>query len=197
MEFLEPSIHPLIELMPEVLHVVGGGTDDPSLAPLLEAMASEIAAQRMGAATIMTRLADIIVTRVVRSWVESRRAEVTGWLAAIKDPQIGRALAAFHRTPSEVWSVASLARKAVVSRSIFSERFTSLLGVSPGRYVARWRMHLATTWLAKERLTNSEIAARLGYDSETSFSRAFKRIMGVPPSAFARLRDDGQRFTTR
>jgi hypothetical protein len=112
-------VHPLIELMPEVLHVRGGGSDDPSLLPLLEAMASEIGNQRLGAATVMTRLADIVITRVVRGWADSRTEDTTGWLAAIRDPQIGKALAAFHRRPSQAWSVVSLAAAANLSRSIF------------------------------------------------------------------------------
>jgi AraC-like DNA-binding protein len=186
--FEEPSAHPLIELMPHVLHVRGGGSQDPSLLPLLEAMASELADQRVGAATVMTRLADIVITRLVRAWAESQPVETKGWLAAIRDPQIGRALAAFHRRPSEAWSVESLAAIAGMSRSIFSERFAAVLGVPPARYVGRWRMHLAGTWLTAQRLTISEVASRLGYESEASFSRAFRRVMGDPPSAFRQRR---------
>ena len=184
--FEEPSVHPLLELMPEVIHVPGRASEDRSLLPLLEAMASEIMTPRVGAATVMTRLADIVITRVVRDWVESHTDDHTGWLAAIRDPQIGGALAAFHRRPSEAWSVVSLAATAYLSRSAFSERFAAVVGVPPARYVARWRMHLAGRWLRTERLTVSEVATRLSYESEASFSRAFRRFMGVPPSAFRR-----------
>jgi AraC-like DNA-binding protein len=186
--FEEPSVHPLLELMPEVLLVRGGGADDPTLPALLEAMAAEIKAQRIGAATVMTRLADIVIARVVRAWVESRPHAATGWLAAIRDPQIGRALAAFHRRPSEPWSVESLAAAAHLSRSVFSERFTAVLGVSPGKYVVRWRMHLAGTLLRADRLTISQVATRLGYESEASFSHAFKRFMGAAPGVYRRMR---------
>jgi AraC-like DNA-binding protein len=186
--FEEPSVHPLLELMPEVLLVRGGGADDPTLPALLEAMAAEIKAQRIGAATVMTRLADIVIARVVRAWVESRPHAATGWLAAIRDPQIGRALAAFHRRPSEPWSVESLAAAAHLSRSVFSERFTAVLGVSPGKYVVRWRMHLAGTLLRSDRLTISQVATRLGYESEASFSHAFKRFMGAAPGVYRRMR---------
>jgi len=186
--FEEPSAHPLVELMPHVLHVRGGGGQERSLRPLLEAMASELADQRIGAATVMTRLADIIITRLVRAWAESQPVQTTGWLAAIRDPQIGRALGAFHRRPSEAWSVESLAAIAGLSRSIFSERFSAVLGVPPARYVARWRMHLAGRLLTAERLTISEVASRLGYESEASFSRAFRRFMGDSPSAFRQRR---------
>src|SRR4029450_5250135 len=91
--FEEPAVHPLLELMPDVLIVRGGAEQDPSLAARLEAMAAEMSAQRIGAATVMSRLADIVITRIVRAWVEARSADTTGWLAAIRDPRIGRALA--------------------------------------------------------------------------------------------------------
>jgi AraC-like DNA-binding protein len=195
--FEAPAIHPLLELMPEVLHVRGSGSQDPSLPSLLDAMATELTAQRVGAATVMARLADIVITRLVRAWAESRRDETTGWLAAIRDPQIGRALAAFHRRPHEAWSVASLAAAAHQSRSLFSDRFTAVLGMPPARYVARWRVHLAGNWLRHERVTIAEVAARLGYESEPSFSRAFKRFMGASPADFRRGHSCKPRRTAR
>jgi AraC-like DNA-binding protein len=99
---------------------------------------------------------------------------------------MGAAIAAIHHEPGAPWSVEALAELAHTSRSVFSERFTEVVGMSPGRYVTRWRMHLATTWLREDKLTVAETAARLGYDSEASFSRAFKRDVGVPPSALRR-----------
>ena len=180
------SAHPVVELMPPLLLVRAGADRDPVLRVLLDAMAEEVATQRVGAATIMTRLADVVITRVVRAWVESRGADTDGWLAAIRDPQIGRALAAVHQRPGDPWTVESLAAEARTSRSVFSERFTELLGVSPAKYVARWRMHVAARWLREDRVTVAELSARLGYDSEAAFSRAFKRATGKPPSALRR-----------
>jgi len=188
--FEEPAVHPLLELMPPLLQVRAGGADDALLPVLLDAMAEEVTTLRVGAATVMTRLADVVITRIVRAWVERRTGDTSGWLAAIRDPKIGRVLVAIHQRPGEPWSVESLAEIAKVSRSVFSERFASVVGISPARYLARWRMHLASTWLRDDRLTVSEAAARLGYESEASFSRAFKRFVGRPPSALRR-RDDG------
>jgi len=179
--FEASALHPLLRMMPDVLHLPRGSARDPVLTTLLDTMASEVRAQRIGAATVMARLADIVVARVVRAWVEAQAEATTGWLAAIRDPQIGRALAAFHRSPEGAWSVDALAAAASLSRSQFSERFTSSLGAAPARYVAAWRMHLATRWLTHERISIGEVAARLGYDSEPAFSRAFKRIVGKPP----------------
>jgi AraC-like DNA-binding protein len=182
-KFENPAVHPLIELMPPLLLVRAAGTTDPVLPLLLDAMADEVRGERMGSATVMTRLADVVITRVVRSWVEGRPKDTTGWLAAIRDPSIGRALAHIHRRPGDPWSVESLADAARTSRSIFSERFAAVVGMPPARYLARWRMHLATSWLQQNGRTVGEVATQLGYRSEASFSRAFKRFVGFPPSA--------------
>jgi AraC-like DNA-binding protein len=130
----------------------------------------------------MTRLADIVITRVIRAWAESQAEGTRGWLGAIKDPQIGIALAAIHRDPGRAWSVESLADVSKVSRSVFAERFNAVVGMPPARYLARWRVHVASGWLRSDRVTVAEAADRLGYDSEAAFSRAFKRISGVAPS---------------
>jgi len=178
-----PTAHPLVELLPAVLHVQRAATKDPSLPALLDMMADEVIRQRIGAATVMARLADIVVTRVIRCWVENRPAELTGWLAAIRDPLIGKALAGIHREPGNAWDVESLARLAGLSRSKFSERFSRLLGLSPARYLLQWRMRLAAAWLRGNSMTVSQAALQLGYESEAAFSRAFKRFMGVTPGA--------------
>jgi len=149
-------------------------------------MAAESISPRVGSATVMARLADIVIARLIRAWVERSTEDTCGWLAAVRDPQVGRALALIHRHPERPWSVASLATEATLSRTLFSERFTSLVGMSPARYVARWRMHLAGIWLGDERLNVGEVAMKLGYESEASFSRAFKKFMGVPPGSLRR-----------
>jgi len=100
-------------------------------------------------------------------------------------PEFARvALARIHRSPGDPWSVESLSDVAGLSRSIFSERFTALLGVSPARYLLQWRMRLAAAWLRHEHMTVAEVASLLGYESDASFSRAFKRFIGVAPGAF-------------
>ena len=181
--FEEPRVHPLLELMPPVLHVREARRDS-MLPSLLRAMADELTRQRVGSATVITRLADIVVTHVVRSWIESHRRETRGWLTALQDPQIGKALAAFHEEPSRDWSLTSLARIANLSRSVFSQRFAASVGMTPARYVARWRMHLATALLRTNQLTIEQVAERLGYSSESSFSRTFKRLIGTSPADF-------------
>lgn len=185
--FDQPALHPLLELMPPLLQVSGGATADPTLPVLLQAMAEEVGAQRVGAATVMTRLADVVITRAVRAWVEAQCEDSDrGWLAAIRDPKIGRVLAAIHRRPDEPWSIEALAAVAKMSRSVFHARFTNVVGLPPAKYLARWRMRLASLWLSQDGLTVTEVATRLGYESEAAFSRAFKRSVGKPPSALHR-----------
>ena len=197
--FEEPALHPLLELMPAVILVCRATLNDSTLPPLLDAMAEEVMSQRVGGSTVLARLADVVIVRLVRAWVESQRGDTGGWLAAIRDPQVGRALSAMHRRPGHPWSIETLGEAAGLSRSQFTERFTALLGLPPSQYLGKWRMHLASVWLSRDRLSISEVANRLGYQSEPAFSRAFKRLQGVPPSMFRQVARNGKTeeiFTT-
>ncbi|WP_312164058.1 AraC family transcriptional regulator [Phenylobacterium sp.] len=187
--FREPCLNPLLELMPVVVSVAGARSD-PTLPALLAAMADEVLDQKIGAATVLSRLADVVITRLIRAWVRDGGREAEGWMAAIHDPKIGRALAAIHQDPANDWSIEALARTAGLSRSMFAERFTRVLGLSPARYVARWRMYLASALLVEQGLSIAEVSGRLGYESGPAFSRAFKRHLGVSPGAM-RLRAVG------
>ncbi|QNA83092.1 AraC family transcriptional regulator [Sphingomonas sp. So64.6b] len=181
--FEGPTANPLLDLLPSVMHVRRADHDGTDLSSLLGMMAREVEKRRVGSATVMARLADIVMTQVIRTWVETRADELTGWLAAVRDPQIGMGLATIHRTPGENWTVDRLAAIAGLSRSRFSYRFRELLSVSPARYILQWRLRLAASWLRNEYMSLSQVAEQLGYESDASFSRAFKRFMGVPPGA--------------
>ena len=140
-----------------------------------------------GGETVITRLADILVIQAIRSWIARDPAAQTGWLGALQDQQIGRAIALIHRDPARPWTVASLAAEVGMSRSAFAARFTELVGEPAMHYVARWRMHVALTLAAARRTRGvGELAGRLGYQSEAAFSRAFKRFIGVSPGAARR-----------
>lgn len=190
-EFDTLTARSLIGAMPDVLLVPRTRTRDQALVSTLEQMTAEVATPRIGSSTLLARLADVVIVRALRLWMEDNAGGSTGWLAAMRDPQIGRALTAIHRRPGDAWTVDALARIAALSRSAFSERFVPLLGTSPGRYIAQWRMQLAAGLLRERRLTIAEIAAQLGYESDASFSRTFKRIMGEPPSALRRKAREG------
>lgn len=181
--FEGPTANPLLELLPSVMHVRDAEHGSTDLSSLLVMMAREVEAQRIGSATVMARLADIVMTQIIRTWVETRADELTGWLAAVRDPQIGSALAKIHRSPGEDWTVDRLSTIAGLSRSRFSHRFKNLLSASPAQYLLQWRMRLAASWLRNGYMPLSQVASDLGYGSDSSFSRAFKRFTGVSPGA--------------
>jgi AraC-like DNA-binding protein len=132
---------------------------------------------------VITHLADILIIQALRTWIDSAPEANRGWLAALRDKQLGRALAAIHREPEKSWTVESLASLAGMSRSGFSARFTQLVGESAKRYLTRWRMQLARAQLQQTPDTLAVLADRLGYQSEAAFCRAFKREFGVPPGS--------------
>jgi AraC-like DNA-binding protein len=186
--FAGPIAHPLLELLPKVLllrHEELEGTH-ASLETTLTMLGAEALSLRMGSAAVMTRLADILVLQTIRVWLEHDENRQTGWLGALRDPDIGHVLALIHRHAEEPWTVSSLAKEVNLSRSVFAERFSQLVGMSPMQYVTRWRMSLARSWIREERMSASEAAYRLGYSSEAAFSRAFKRHLQLPPGAVRR-----------
>ena len=120
--------------------------------------------------------------QVVRRYVATRPADETGWVAGLRDPAIGRALALLHGGPAEAWTLDMLARRVGVSRSILAERLTHLVGHPPMQYLARWRMQLAARQLTDSAKKISAIGHEVGYESEAAFSRTFKRVTGASPA---------------
>jgi AraC-like DNA-binding protein len=149
-------------------------------------MAAEARELRPGGEAVITRLADILVIQTLRAWIERDPAARRGWLGALRDRHVGRALALIHRDPARDWTVAALADELAMSRSAFAARFTTLVGEPAMQYVTRWRMHLAHDELTGGDVTVAELADRLGYRSEAAFARAFKRVVGTPPGAVRR-----------
>jgi AraC-like DNA-binding protein len=185
--FDHPAAHHLVGLLPRLIHVDGASSlDMDRIRITLQLMAAEARELRPGGETVITRLADILVIQAIRSWIERDPAAQTGWLGALQDRQVGRAIALIHRDPSRPWSLAALASEVGMSRSAFAARFTELVGEPAMRYVARWRMHVALTALREGDAGLAELAGRMGYQSEAAFSRAFKRFMGVAPGAARR-----------
>lgn len=189
MRFNIDKLHPLLQLMPDIMLTSDLATSEPAIPHLLDAMAREVDMDRVGAGGILARLADVLTATIIRTWVEHGCGNTSGWIAAVRNPEVGRVLAAIHLEPDRDWTVGELARLMGASRSGFAERFARVVGETPARYVARVRMHQARLWL-KEGMRVAAVAERLGYDAEASFSRAFKRVIGEPPSHF-RARADG------
>jgi AraC-like DNA-binding protein len=185
--FDEPAADRVVKLLPALIHVEAASAAHLDwMQSTLRLMADEAKQSRPGGETVVTRLADILVIQAIRSWIARDPAAQTGWLGALQDRQIGRALALIHRDPARAWTVASLAREVAMSRSAFAARFTTMVGEPAMQYVARWRMHVAVDALKREGAPLAELASRLGYQSEAAFSRAFKRFTGQSPTEVRR-----------
>ena len=185
--FDHPAAHNLLNVLPRMIYVEAANSPDTEwMQSTLRLMATEARRSRPGGETVITRLSDILVIQAIRSWIENDPAARTGWLGALRDPQIGRAIAMIHRDPARAWTVASLAAEVAMSRSAFAARFTTLVHEPAMQYVTRWRMQIAVNELSEDGAVVGELANRLGYHSEAAFSRAFKRTIGVPPGAITR-----------
>lgn len=174
----------LIKLLPRVLQIDTWDNDESNwLQSTLRFITREARELRPGGETVITHLADILIIQAIRSWIDSAPEADQGWLAALRDNQVGKALSAIHREPEKDWTVALLAKEIGMSRSGFSARFTSLVGESVMRYLTQWRMQLARAQLLETSDSLSVLADRLGYQSEAAFCRAFKRVFGVSPGS--------------
>lgn len=177
---------PLFEKLPPLIHIPA---DDPaaagSLAPAVQLLLSESSSSSPGATVIMSRLADILLVQALRAHVMGGQCKENG-LRALVDPRIGKALGLLHERPAEPWTVESLAAAVALSRSGFAARFTALVGEPPLEYLARWRMTKAAQLLRESQVPLIEVAERVGYTSEASFNRAFKRWAGTAPGTYRR-----------
>ena len=181
------EMHPLLAQLPPLIHIRGGGTDAHEwLETTSRLISSEIRANRIGTSALFDRLGGVLFIQVIRSYVESLPADRAGWLGALRDPRIGGALELIHDAPAHAWSIGELACEVGMSRSAFAGRFKSLVGETPMQYLTRWRMHRAAHYLRTEGLGVHEVAARVGYESSATFSKAFKRYSGAAPAAYRR-----------
>lgn len=178
----------LIRLLPAMLHLRTHIDDGSWLQSSIQFIAQEAQQRLPGSETVITRLADILVIQAIRTWIDSVRDEKSGWIAALHDHQIGKAMSLMHRQPERDWQVESLAREVGMSRSGFSARFTLMVGESVKRYLTGLRIKLAHRELRETTDSLAKIAGRVGYQSEPAFNRAFKRETGIPPGAVRKLR---------
>jgi len=178
----------LVAQLPTLIHVDGFDQEAAAwLQSTLSLIVRESLEPRPGGETVITRLADVLVIHAIRSWLDSADEAKVGWLAALPDPHLSRALSAFARSPEQAWTVGAMAREARMSRSGFSAKFTAMTGESPMQYATDWRMQLARRYLGETARPLSAIAVQCGYQSEAAFSRAYKRTFGVAPGATRRL----------
>jgi AraC-like DNA-binding protein len=147
---------------------------------------AQSASGRPGSAMILARLSEVLFAEAIRQHMDTLPPGETGWLAALRDRYVGRALALIHEQPAHAWTVEALARKVALSRSALGQRFTALVGRPPMEYLMRWRILLAARRLRECGAPIADVAAGVGYESEAAFNRAFKREFGAPPAAWRR-----------
>lgn len=176
----------LMAFLPPVVHIRSRGSgDDRRLSGVLAMIDAEASATRPGQQAVLSRLLEIVLIELLRT-PEMLSSQQLGMLTGFTDPQIMSALRAFHADIRRSWSVASLAAEARMSRSVFSQRFTSLIGQPPMTYALHWRMAVACDALRFSGRSLDEIALAVGYGSASAFSTAFTRTVGRSPVRFAR-----------
>ena len=149
---------------------------------------AEARSPRPGGAGVLAKLSEVLFIEVLRLYMNEQGEGSTGWLAGVGDRVVGGALKALHKNPAHAWTLDELARTAGSSRSVLAERFQQLVGSSPMQYLTQWRMLLAANLLARSNAPLASIAEDVGYQTDTAFSRAYRREYGAPPAAWRRSR---------
>jgi AraC-like DNA-binding protein len=183
----ERPFNPLLTALPTVIHLSAAGPQASTgwLGTLFSMAAKESGSARAGGENVRARLSELLFVETIRQYLETLPPAETGWLAGLRDPVVGHALAALHAQPNEPWTVEQLARHVGVSRSVLAERFTEMLDHAPMQYLALWRMQVASRLLLDGGHVAS-VASAVGYESEAAFSRAFKKLVGESPAAWRR-----------
>ncbi|WP_338771271.1 AraC family transcriptional regulator [Nocardia vulneris] len=182
--------HPLLDELPEFIHLPARPGRHPALRGAVDLLAAEIAAPRPGSDAAVPALLEMLLLFVLRAWFEEQAgARTTGWAGAFADPAVAAALRAVHEEPARPWTVPDLSDVAGVSRATLARRFTATVGEPPLAYVTRWRMLTAARLLRETNAALGTVARKVGYTSEFAFAKAFKREYGLAPGRY-RSTDD-------
>jgi AraC-like DNA-binding protein len=177
----------LLSALPTMIHTREFASEvGPWLAQTIKLLEYESLSDRPGMATVVDRLCDAMFVYVLRSHLASVGTGESNWLRALVEPQIGVALQLLHDEPGRAWTVGTLAKRVAMSRSAFAARFKQVTGEPPMQYLARWRLQKAASMLRTGEFDIADVATRTGYESSAAFSKAFKRTMGLAPSAYRR-----------
>lgn len=174
----------LFDALPAVLHVHDASAQAAVLRWALEQLADELKARPPGGALMAEHLSQVMLLQVLRLWLASEGPKAPGWLGALTDLRLARAIGAMHADPSRKWALAELANIAGMSRTSFAERFRKVVGQTPLDYLIHWRMRLAADRLKRTDERIPAIAAAVGYESEAAFSTTFRRVMGTSPGRY-------------
>ena len=179
----EFDCHPLIDALPSTLVLdLNGKAAGEWIFSSFRYAAQELGAARAGSATVLAKLSELMFVEAVRCYLQDLPADERGWLAGLRDPAIGKALALLHTELARPWTADELARQVFLSRSTFADRFSALIGMPPMTYLTRWRMHVAAQHLSESRRSVAQISAEVGYESEIAFAKAFKRQFSMSPA---------------
>ncbi len=185
-EYRNELKHPITEQLPPVIHIRAFENAAPgTISSILPMLVREMNTPQPGMTTVVERLAEVLLVQVLRSYLREQK-HPTGFLAALTDPRLTKAIKTMHERIDDDLSLDELAQVAGMSRSSFAAQFKSVTGISPGGYLTQWRMFHACELLRVEKLPVVEVAVRVGYESEISFSRAFKRSLEITPAEYRR-----------
>lgn len=175
--------HPLLDALPRVIHAPAGEREKGSWLDLfVPVVVAECLERRPGGESVLGRMSELMFVEVIRQYVERLPQAERGWLAGLRDRQVGRAINLMHGKPAHDWTLEEMAVKVGLSRSSLAERFAEFVGCPPMQYLTNWRMQLAAGLLSGGMHSIAEVACSVGYESDAAFSRAFKRNLGVPPA---------------
>ena len=191
--------NPLLDAMPQLLLMRADvqSATARAIASITTLLDAELVSGMPGAESVGGRLADILFVQLVRHHLSRTEALPQGWLRGVTDKEIAPALALMHRAPEQPWSVALLARELGMSRSRFAARFQDVVGRAPLEYLTQWRMYQAAGRLGDSKIALPALAASVGYRSDVSFSKAFKRWVGQSPAEYRRRVFQSQRSVTQ
>lgn len=179
------EIHPVLRLLPSVIHIPGAMVRKTlGMQATLDMLVGELGDRDVGSERVVSRLLEVMFVLVLRRWLDENAA--TGWLGALRDEPIGKALVALHTEPGRAWSVGGLARRVGLSRPVFARRFSAKVGDTPLGYLRKLRLDLASVMLHDTDESVASIANTVGYTSEFAFNRAFQRARGTPPGRYRR-----------
>ena len=178
----------LLRLLPPIVHL-SKESHRAAMRSSLEGMMEELRDPQPGGSIIAQHLAYTMLVQALRLHLAESANKSVGWLFALADPQMSKAMNCIHGDPAHRWTLEHLAERAGMSRSGFALRFKEVVGTSPMEYLTRWRMLLAADKLTNSADSLAKVAASIGYESESTFSIAFKRVMGCSPRQYSRSRN--------